>query len=170
MADTAILSHFHKKQTWMASHINAAQFPTAESKQGLAIYKGAESLPTLLDADGSYGAVEGISVYPVDCHPLMVRYAKTLAQKWPESDRALMLEFLSQLSLTDIDPAPGTEITLYVAMSQGTPVATGMVFTSEEETGSVAGIYDVFGENEDAKRAMLSHVFTSTSADIIVSE
>ncbi|MEZ9524303.1 hypothetical protein [Enterovibrio norvegicus] len=170
MADTAILSHFHKKQAWMASHINAAQFPTAESKQGLAIYQTAESLPALRGKEDSSSLVEGITVYAVDCHPLMVRYAKTLAMKWPESDHALMLEFLSQLSLTDLDPAPGTDITLYVAMSEGTPVATGMVFTSEEETGSVAGIYDVFGVNEDAKRAVLAHVFTSTSADTIVCE
>ncbi len=170
MADTAILSHFHKKQAWMANHINAAQFPTAESKQGLAIYQATESVPALYDAEGVLGHADGISVYAVDCHPLMVRYAKTLAQKWPETDRPLMLEFLSQLSLTDIEPAPGTEITLYVAMLQGTPVATGMVFTSEEETGRVSGVYDIFGENDEAKCAMLAHVHASISSDTIVCE
>ncbi|NGN96401.1 hypothetical protein G5S52_01645 [Grimontia sp. S25] len=170
MSESTVLSHFHKKQAWMASHVESAQFPTAESKEGLRLYKTAEAEPASTEKS-SGGTAEGFTFYEVDCHPLMVRYAKTLAQKWPESERETIMEFLSQLSLTDLPTPDGMHVELYVAMQEGTPVATGMLFSSEESDGKVIGIYDVYGLTTDASTAIKQHLISlAGNGNLVVSE
>ncbi len=170
MSDSTVLSHFHKKQSWMASHIEQAQFPTKESKAGLALYKAAEKQPELVSNSHPDSDTDGYTFYRVDCHPLMVRYAMTLAQKWPESERETLMEYLSQVSLTDIPTPDGIHVELVVAMQEGNPKAAGMLFSSEEEQGTVTGIYDVFGIAPDAQQAMKSHLLVSAHNALIVCE
>ncbi|WP_325894591.1 hypothetical protein [Grimontia sp. NTOU-MAR1] len=169
MNDSTVLSHFHKKQAWMASHVESAQFPTAASKEGLRLYKVAELVPASVEQFSS-GTEEGFTFYEVDCHPLMVRYAKILAQKWPESERETMMEYLSQISLTDLPTPDGMHVGLYVAMEQGTPVATGMLLSSEESDGKIFGIYDVYGLNKDASNAIKQHLLCLAGDGNVVSE
>ncbi|WP_394209734.1 hypothetical protein [Enterovibrio calviensis] len=171
MSDAAVLSHFRKKHFWMASHVENAQYPTPESLQGLKCYQVAETEPKQVERAAVSAPVEGYSFYAVDCHPLMVRYARTLAQKWPEAEHAAMLEYLSQLSLTDIPTPDGINVALYVAMQSGKPVATGMIFSSTEENGvSVVGLYDIYGMTEEAERAIRGHLATLTDTQVLVSE
>ncbi|WP_407333861.1 hypothetical protein [Enterovibrio sp. 27052020O] len=171
MSDAAVLSHFRKKHFWMASHVENAQYPTPESLQGLKCYQAAETEPKQVERTAVSARVEGYSFYAVDCHPLMVRYARTLAQKWPEAERAALLEYLTQLSLTDIPTPDGINVSLYVAMQEGKPVATGMIFSTLEDNGtSVVGIYDVYGLTEEAEKAMRGHLATLTECEILVSE
>ncbi|MGF1767499.1 hypothetical protein L4D06_08935 [Enterovibrio makurazakiensis] len=170
MSDAAILSHFHKKQFWMASHVKNAQFPTPESIQGLSLYKASEKTPTIIEQRTNMGNSNDYTFYTVDCHPLMVRYARTLAQKWPESESASLLEFLSQLSLTDIPTPDGINVSLHVAMQSGKPVATGMIFSSLEEGESVVGLYDIFGMNGEVAAAMRAYLENQTDSEILVCE
>lgn len=169
MSKSIILSHFHKKRAWMASHVESAQFPTLESKEGLRLYKAAEAEPVEIDI----AIVEkrgSLIVYEVDCHPLMVRYAKTLSLKWPEHERETLIAFLSQLSLTDLPLPEGMQVQLFVGMLQGAPVATGMLVTSEEVTGKVIGIYDVFGLSAEAENSIRHHLYALASEGTVVGE
>ncbi|KXF83173.1 hypothetical protein [Enterovibrio coralii] len=169
MNESTVLSHFHKKQLWMASHIDDAQFPTPESQAGLAYYKEAESCPSV-DTETVSDSSDGFSFYVVDCHPLMVRYARTLAQKWPEDKQETMIEYLSQLSLTDIPTPDGINVTLFVSMEQGVPVATGMLFETQEDEGVLKGIYDVHGTTDAAKHAMMAHLHSVVGDEKVVIE
>ncbi|WP_028022644.1 hypothetical protein [Enterovibrio calviensis] len=170
MSDAAILSHFHKKQFWMASHVKNAQFPTPESIQGLNFYKASEKNPSIIEHRANAPVNDSYTFYAVDCHPLMVRYARTLAQKWPESESASLLEFLSQLSLTDIPTPDGINVSLHVAMQSGKPVATGMIFSSLEDGQSVVGLYDIFGMNDEATATMRAYLEGQTDSEVLVSE
>lgn len=169
MSESIILSHFQKKRTWMASHIESAQFPTIESQQGLVLYKATEIEPVEIDVT-QVKPVQGFTFYEVDCHPLMVRYAKTLSLKWPEEKRQTILEFLSQLSLTDLPIPEGMHVQLFVAMQQGTPVATGMRITTQELDKKVVGVYDIFGLSAEAENGIRQHLYTLASEGILVGE
>ncbi|MDD1779736.1 hypothetical protein LRP49_00880 [Enterovibrio sp. ZSDZ35] len=169
MIESTVLSHYHKKQQWMASHIDDAQFPTPESKRGLAFYQAAETSPSVEEVQHTESQ-DGFTFYAVDCHPLVVRYALTLAQKWPDDQQEVMVEYLSQLSLTDIPTPDGVNVALYVAMERGKPVATGMLFETQEEESSVEGIYDVFGITDAAQTAMMSHMKSVAKNGVILVE
>lgn len=167
MTDSSVVSHFTKKQRWMASHIEQAQFPTKESKAGLQLYKASETQPVVV-SDTPDTHSEAFTFYQVDCHPLMVRYAKTLAQKWSGDELNTAMKFLSQLSLTDMPTPEGQAVELWLAMKAGNPIATGMLFSSEEEIGVVAGIYDVFSPSGEASAAMKDHLTARATGDLIV--
>lgn len=176
MTDAVILSHFQKKQAWMASHIGNALYPTPESKEGLSLYQNNEHLPfcieknTIAEEGTRKHDHDALSFYRVDCHPLLVRYAKTLAQKWPSSKQVLILEYLSQVSLRDLPIPENTEINLWVAVLEGLPVATGMLFTTTEAHGRVAGIYDIFGIKDEQICSIKRHLLLQTNASLILIE
>nr|WP_086937347.1 hypothetical protein [Thaumasiovibrio occultus] len=107
---------------WMTSHVNESPYPTPESVQGLAAYLNV-SRP--LDALTPLHRPE-LTLYEVDCHPLMIRYARLLAQKWPEQEQPLLIEFLTQL---DKDPSGNAK--LYLGYEGGAPVATAMRYVDE---------------------------------------
>lgn len=175
MTDAVILSHFQKKQAWMASHVNNAQFPTRESQQGLTFYQASEFHPAIIDPEQRQKMSDVIgqpqwAIYPVDCHALMVRYAKTLSGKWPKSQQNTILEYLSQISLTDTPIPKDTDIQLYIIAQKGHAIATGMVFKTEEECGSVAGIYDIYGGDLSLQQTVKQYLLLQMNAAIIVSE
>lgn len=137
------------KNAWMASHILDAEFPTPLSQQGLAIYEAAqaERNATQIQDAPSLAQTELLSFYPVDCHPLTIRYAMVSASQWADQESEAMVEFLTQIMLDDNSPAR-----LYVGFYQGKPAACGMIF-SHPDCPDVTLISDVCAfplTNQDA--------------------
>ncbi len=171
MIDPLILSHFEKKKAWMESHITQAQFPTQISQQGLAYYQAQESIPqpiAVLPAPSSYSQ----NFYLVDCHPLMVRYARTIAENWLETERDAILEFFSQISLTDMPLPENIEIRLYIGMLDAAPHSVAMcvrtVETKMEAQKYIVGCYDIFAKTDDLKKELLTYLAQQHRSDLFV--
>ncbi|NAW86188.1 hypothetical protein [Photobacterium halotolerans] len=118
-----------QKNVWMASHITDAEFPTALSKQGLALYNTAQNALTLspVRASDFDSPSDLLSVYPVDCHPLTIRFSLVHASQWQNEESDAVIEFLTQIMLEAHSPAQ-----LFVGFYQGKPAACGMLFTDPD--------------------------------------
>ncbi|MDO6499046.1 hypothetical protein [Photobacterium sanguinicancri] len=117
------------KNTWMASHITDAEYPTELSQSGLASYQALHASSSTSQLVLPLTArTNSLSFYPVDCHPLTIRYAVTLASLWnDEKQREAVIEYLTQI-MFEADSAA----TLFVGFFKGKPAACGMVFQNEE--------------------------------------
>ncbi|MGF1682837.1 hypothetical protein [Photobacterium minamisatsumaniensis] len=116
------------KNAWMASHITDAEYPTPLSVKGLALYQ--RYLQQLENQPLSPPPVQtnNLTLYPVDCHPLTIRYALVLSSHWTdESEKEALIEFLTQIMLEPSSPAQ-----LYVGFYKGKPAACGMIFNSPD--------------------------------------
>ncbi|UTV30144.1 hypothetical protein [Photobacterium atrarenae] len=145
------------KNHWMASHITEAEFPTPQSQEGLALYQDRQ-------AAGSYQLVKEtdntpapqLSVYPVDCHPLTIRFALIIASQWPdEQEKETVIEYLTQIMLEEDSPAQ-----LFVGFYRGKPTAAGMMFNGEADQSELTLISDVCalaGPNDQAFVAEMTH-------------
>ncbi|MGF1727324.1 hypothetical protein [Photobacterium nomapromontoriensis] len=113
------------KNRWMSSHVTDAEFPTPLSETGLALYQAyLTQLVTSPQSDIARTSTALLSIYPVDCHPLTIRYAIVLASKWPDdSDKEAIIEFLTQIMLEPNSPAQ-----LFVGFFKGKPAACGMIY------------------------------------------
>lgn len=145
------------KSHWMASHITEAEFPTPQSQEGLTLYQdrqAAGSCQVVTEPDDS--SPPQLSVYPVDCHPLTIRFALIVASQWPdEHEKETVLEYLTQIMLEENSPAQ-----LFVGFYRGKPAAAGMIFNGEAEQAELALISDVCalaGPNEQAFVTEMRH-------------
>ncbi|MCQ1056898.1 hypothetical protein ACQKPX_11825 [Photobacterium sp. DNB23_23_1] len=126
-----------RKSRWMASHITDAEFPTPLSEKGLALYQDTQATVEF----GPYQACDSsssdsLSIYPVDCHPLTIRYALVLANRWQNNtDKEAVIEYLTQIMFEDNSPAQ-----LYVGFFKGKPAACGMVFNDNEHGSLICDI------------------------------
>ncbi|KHT62166.1 hypothetical protein RJ45_18575 [Photobacterium gaetbulicola] len=126
-----------RKNRWMASHITEAEFPTPLSEQGLALYQDAQAsleFETCQTSDSPN--TDSLTIYPVDCHPLTIRYALVLANRWQdESDKEAIIEYLTQIMFEDASPAQ-----LFVGFLKGKPAACGMLFTDDEHGSLICDV------------------------------
>ncbi|WEM45822.1 hypothetical protein PTW35_22385 (plasmid) [Photobacterium sp. DA100] len=126
-----------RKNRWMASHITDAEFPTPLSEQGLALYLDAQAsleFGSCQTSDSS--GYDSLTIYPVDCHPLTIRYSLVLANRWQdESDKEAIIEYLTQIMFEDDSPAQ-----LYVGFFKGKPAACGMLFLDEEHGSLICDV------------------------------
>jgi len=128
------------KNSWMASHITDAEFPTPLSEKGLNLYQSRlKQLSTqLLSAIPSNSDSE-LTYYRVDCHPLTIRFSMVLASQWEnEDEKEAVFEYLTQIMFEDNSPAH-----LYVGFHKGKPAACGMIYYQKTEQGQCALISDV---------------------------
>ncbi|KKC99359.1 hypothetical protein [Photobacterium halotolerans] len=118
-----------QKNAWMASHITDAEFPTALSKQGLALYHATQNERAVnpVQASDFDSPSDLLSVYPVDCHPLTIRFSLVHASQWQGEESEAVIEFLTQIMLETDCPAQ-----LFVGFYQGKPAACGMLFTDPD--------------------------------------
>ncbi|PSU36174.1 hypothetical protein [Photobacterium lutimaris] len=126
-----------RKSRWMASHITDAEFPTPLSEKGLALYQDTQAAVEfgLYPASDSSSA-DLLTIYPVDCHPLTIRYALVLANRWQnEADKEAVIEYLTQIMFEDDSPAQ-----LFVGFFKGKPAACGMVFQDNEHGSLICDI------------------------------
>lgn len=163
--------HYTIKKNWMASHVKDAPFPTKESLQGLALYQSQEQGPSEHNSDTKMQAGDvGLTLYKVDCHPLMVRYALVQAKRWSGREQELAMEFFSQLSLKDGTSIENAEVELVVAMENGQPCAAGMLVVTQEDGEKVAGIYDVIGKNDAQVAEVIAYLRHQVSGAQLVIE
>ena len=125
-----------RKNRWMASHITDAEFPTPLSEKGLALYQAAQESLVF----GPYQANENensnsLTIYPVDCHPLTIRYSLVLANRWEDADRDPLIEYLTQIMFEADSPAQ-----LFVGFLKGKPAACGMVFNDAEHGSLICDV------------------------------
>lgn len=128
-----------KKNHWMASHITEAQFPTPLSQTGLSIYLSKPRECVTLDTSKAHPSQSesAITIYPVDCHPLTIRYSIVLASQWQdETEKEAMIEYLTQIMFEPESPAE-----LYVGFYHGKPAACGMIFHDEQHGDLIADVY-----------------------------
>ncbi|WP_428458551.1 hypothetical protein [Photobacterium makurazakiensis] len=117
------------KNAWMASHITDAEYPTPLSEKGLALYQRyLQQLENQPLSTPSAVQTKNLTLYPVDCHPLTIRYALVLSSQWTdESEKEALIEYLTQIMLESSSPAQ-----LFVGFYKGKPAACGMIFTSPD--------------------------------------
>lgn len=113
------------KNRWMSSHVTDAEFPTPLSETGLALYQAyLAQLVTSPQSEIARPDTALLSIYPVDCHPLTIRYALVLASRWTdESEKEAVIEFLTQIMFELDSPAQ-----LFVGFFNGKPAACGMIY------------------------------------------
>lgn len=117
-----------KKNHWMDSHITEAEFPTPESEQGLALYQAKQTSLTATSASHASYEPSALSIYPVDCHPLTIRYAVVYASQWDDQDEhSAIVEYLTQIMFEPDSPAQ-----LFVGFFKGKPAACGMLYHDSE--------------------------------------
>ncbi|UXI03975.1 hypothetical protein [Photobacterium sp. TY1-4] len=130
----------NSKNQWMASHITEAEFPTPQSQEGLTIYQAQQatgSYQLMTDRDDT--PLSLLSIYPVDCHPLTIRFSMIRASQWSDAhEQEAVIEYLTQIMLEADSPAQ-----LFVGFYQGKPAATGMIFNGQEALSALALISDV---------------------------
>ncbi|WP_297478878.1 hypothetical protein [uncultured Photobacterium sp.] len=128
------------KNAWMASHITDAEFPTPLSEQGLHLYQLAHSELSTQIIDSIISPTESsLTFYPVDCHPLTIRYALVYSSYWQqEEQQQAIVEYLTQIMFEADEKAQ-----LYVGFYNGKPAATGMIYTDINDGDKVALISDI---------------------------
>lgn len=115
-----------KKNQWLFSQLDIA-YPAKESLLGLEIYKNQLSQKTyqLLPQDQTPSQID--ELHKVDFHKLTVLFSLNQASAYQdEAERANILEFLSQIMLSD-------EHELYVGTKNGNVVASAIVTASNDE-------------------------------------
>lgn len=115
-----------KKNQWLFSQLDIA-YPAKESLLGLDIYKKQLSQKTyqLLPQAQTPSHID--ELHKVDFHKLTVLFSLNQASAYQdEAERANILEFLSQIMLSD-------EHDLYVGIKNGDVVASAIVTVSEDE-------------------------------------
>lgn len=115
-----------KKNQWLFSQLDIA-YPAKESLLGLDIYKNQLSQKTyqLLPQDQTPSQID--ELHKVDFHKLTVLFSLNQASAYQdEAERANILEFLSQIMLSD-------EHELYVGTKNGNVVASAIVTASDDE-------------------------------------
>ncbi|MCG3862644.1 MULTISPECIES: hypothetical protein [unclassified Photobacterium] len=129
------------KNAWMASHITDAEFPTPLSEKGLELYQLSQTALTTHSIDTSLSTPESsLSFYPVDCHPLTIRYSLVRASQWEnEQEKEAVIEYLTQTMFE-----PNAEATLYVGFFKGKPAACGMIYTHAEDGKQHSLVSDVY--------------------------
>ncbi|EAR56853.1 hypothetical protein SKA34_05215 [Photobacterium sp. SKA34] len=129
------------KNAWMASHITDAEFPTPLSEKGLELYQLSQTALTTHSIDSSLSALDAsLSFYPVDCHPLTIRYSLVRASQWEnEQEKEAVIEYLTQIMFE-----PNAEATLYVGFFKGKPAACGMIYTHAEDVEKYSLVSDVY--------------------------
>ena len=115
----------HKKNQWLFSQLDIA-YPAKESLLGRELYKS--RLPSknyqLLAQDQIPSQID--ELHKVDFHKLTVLFSLNQASVYrDETERAHMLEFLSQIMLSD-------EHVLYIGTQNGDVVASAIVTEVEE--------------------------------------
>lgn len=116
----------HNKNQWLFSQLDIA-YPAKESLLGLDIYKKQLSQKTyqLLPQDQTPTQID--ELHKVDFHKLTVLFSLNQASAYQdEAERANILEFLSQIMLSD-------EHELYVGTKNGEVVASAVVTATDEE-------------------------------------
>ncbi|UPR58627.1 hypothetical protein ITG10_22860 [Vibrio sp. ED004] len=116
----------HNKNQWLFSQLDIA-YPAKESLLGLDIYKKQLSQKTyqLLPQDQTPTQID--ELHKVDFHKLTVLFSLNQASAYQdEAERANILEFLSQIMLSD-------EHELYVGTKNGDVVASAVVTATGEE-------------------------------------
>lgn len=153
-----------QKNVWMASHITDAEFPTTLSKQGLALYQTAQNELTVkaVQASDSDAPSDLLSVYPVDCHPLTIRFSLVHASQWQDEESEAVMEFLTQIMLETNSPAQ-----LFVGFYQGKPAACGMLFTDpgNPKDTLVSDICALPLPNHDELVAAMTHWLIQQASD-----
>ncbi|PSW20002.1 hypothetical protein C9I98_11035 [Photobacterium sanctipauli] len=134
------------KNKWMASHITDAEYPTPLSEKGLSLYQSYlqqlshQPLPTLS------AQTNNLSLYPVDCHPLTIRYALVLASKWEnESEKEALIEYLTQIMFEPSSPAQ-----LFVGFFKGKPAACGMIYSDSVQGDLITDVHALPLPNQQA--------------------
>ena len=115
-----------KKNQWLFSQLDIA-YPAKESLLGLGIYKNQLSQKTYqpLPQDQTPSQID--ELHKVDFHKLTVLFSLNQASAYQdEAERANILEFLSQIMLSD-------EHELYVGTKSGDVVASAIVTASDDE-------------------------------------
>ncbi|MGI9876748.1 hypothetical protein ACKVMW_14240 [Vibrio chagasii] len=115
-----------KKNQWLFSQLDI-DYPAKESLLGLEIYKNQLSQKTyqLLPQDQTPSQID--ELHKVDFHKLTVLFSLNQASAYQdEAERANILEFLSQIMLSD-------EHELYVGTKNGNVVASAIVTASNDE-------------------------------------
>ncbi|MFI3275420.1 hypothetical protein [Vibrio sp.] len=116
----------HNKNQWLFSQLDIA-YPAKESLLGLDIYKKQLSQKTyqLLRQDQTPTQID--ELHKVDFHKLTVLFSLNQASAYQdEAERGNILEFLSQIMLSD-------EHELYVGTKNGDVVASAVVTATDEE-------------------------------------
>lgn len=127
----------HQKNKWLFSQLDIA-YPAKESLLGRDIYKNQLSQKTyqLLPQDQTPTQID--ELHKVDFHKLTVLFSLNQASAYQnETERAHMLEFLSQIILSD-------EHELYVGTTKGDVVASAIV----TQGASCLLISDVVNKND----------------------
>lgn len=151
-----------RKNRWMASHITEAEFPTPLSEKGLALYQAAQKSLTFephqaLDSESS----NSLTIYPVDCHPLTIRYSLVLANRWQnESDKEALIEYLTQIMFEEDSPAQ-----LFVGFFKGKPAACGMLFHDTEHGTLICDVAALPVPNQSALIREMQHSLAAKAAD-----
>lgn len=149
------------KNAWMARHITEAEFPTPLSKQGLALYQqqqqSSQQISSIPDTPEP-----ALTIYPVDCHPLTIRYALVLSSKWQdEAEKEAVVEFLTQMIFDDESPAQ-----LFVGFYKGKPAACGMLYHTNNGLSLVSDIYALPLANQQALiEEMESRILAKAGSD-----
>ncbi|WP_305419645.1 hypothetical protein [Photobacterium leiognathi] len=129
------------KNAWMASHITDAEFPTPLSEKGLNLYQLSQSELTTHTVETPVTCSDpSLSFYPVDCHPLTIRYSLVRSSQWEnEQEKEAVIEYLTQIMFE-----PDAEATLYVGFFKGKPAACGMIFNHLEDGAHHSLVSDIF--------------------------
>ncbi|WP_232577249.1 hypothetical protein [Photobacterium carnosum] len=128
------------KNAWMASHVTDAEFPTPLSELGLHLYQLAHSELSTQIIDSIISPSESsLTFYPVDCHPLTIRYALVYSSYWQQEDQQqAIVEYLTQI-MFEAD----TKAQLYVGFYNGKPAATGMIYTDINDDKKISLVSDI---------------------------
>ncbi|WP_234998998.1 hypothetical protein [Photobacterium andalusiense] len=160
------------KNAWMASHITDAEFPTPLSEKGLHLYQLAHSELSTQVVDSVISPSESsLTFYPVDCHPLTIRYALVYSSYWQqEQQQQALVEYLTQI-MFEAD----ANAQLYVGFYKGKPAATGMIYTDLDEGEKVSLVSDIHAlplPNQDQLMQNMEHYLLAlaqqTSATVIL--
>ena len=166
-----IEKHLNLKNVWMATHVTEAEFPTPLSKRGLELYQE-QQLQQSSQTISSIPApsTHALTIYPVDCHPLTIRYSLVFASKWQDGpEKEAVIEFLTQIMLDDDSPAQ-----LFVGFLNGKPAACGIIFQSENNIALVSDVHALPLANQQAlieemENTLLSKVLSEKNELAIIS-
>lgn len=157
------------KNAWMASHVTEAEFPTPLSERGLALYQSRQQpQSSQLISSIPDSSTNSLTIYPVDCHPLTIRYSLVLASKWQnEKEKEAVIEFLTQIMFEE-----GSAAQLFVGFFKGKPAACGMIFQSDNNLALISDVHALPLANQqnlisEMENSLLAKVYSDNKQLII---
>ncbi|CAH0535141.1 hypothetical protein VST7929_02802 [Vibrio stylophorae] len=139
------------KNQWLCDFISQSPYPTEQSLAGMHSYQATQSSLSVQQLSSeNCSADDQLNFYCVSDNRTMIQFVKLYQLSWPEALRANIIEFLTQMDLSQ----PANDVQLYFVTKSGQGYGTAMV----TENATQRLLSDIFCVDTKAKASFIAQL------------